>query len=348
MIRADRLRRIASQPVRMSYWFILVAFVLIGVLHLTTPLLAVLFAYLALAKLASIKKGGKWLAVGLFIILLAAANYGLGYLVKNTAHALPQIAEKAVPSIIHFARSHNIELPFTDYDSLKDLMLTIVREPATYLGDFARLARGAAKQLTFLAVGCVIAIGLYLNPRLELNRDEHAIRNNWYSVSCDAIAERFRLFYRSFAIVMGAQILISAINTVLTATFIFAVHLPNVALVLGLTFVCGLLPVVGNLISNAIIVGIGFTVSPRMALMALAFLILIHKLEYFLNSKIIGHRIRNPVWLTLLALLVGEKLMGIPGMILAPVVLHYLKVEASSIEVPEGDGLDEPLQALKR
>jgi len=25
----------------------------------------------------------------------------------------------------------------------------------------------------------------------------------------------------------------------------------------------------------------------------------------------------------------GEKLMGIPGMILAPVVLHYLKVEAS-------------------
>ncbi len=194
----------------------------------------------------------------------------------------------------------------------------------------------------------MIAIGLYLNPRLELNRDEHPIRNNWYSVSCDAIAERFRLFYRSFAVVMGAQILISAINTVLTAMFIFAVHLPNAMLVLGLTFVCGLLPVVGNLISNAIIVGIGFTVSPRMALMALAFLILIHKLEYFLNSKIVGHRIRNPVWLTLLALLVGEKLMGIPGMILAPVVLHYVKVEASSVEVTEADAFEEPLEALKR
>jgi predicted PurR-regulated permease PerM len=55
----------------------------------------------------------------------------------------------------------------------------------------------------------------------------------------------------------------------------------------------------------------------------------IHKLEYFLNSKIIGSRIKNPMWLTLIGLLIGERLMGIPGMILAPVVLHYVKVEAS-------------------
>jgi predicted PurR-regulated permease PerM len=69
-------------------------------------------------------------------------------------------------------------------------------------------------------------------------------------------------------------------------------------------------------------------------------------LEYFLNSKIIGNRIRNPVWLTLLGLIIGERLMGVPGMILAPVVLHYLKVEASRMEVrgtpPEtGDSPDE-------
>jgi predicted PurR-regulated permease PerM len=70
-----------------------------------------------------------------------------------------------------------------------------------------------------------------------------------------------------------------------------------------------------------------------MALVALGFLIVIHKLEYFLNSKIIGDRIRNPIWLTLLGLILGEKLMGIPGMILAPVVLNYMKVEATKIEM---------------
>ena len=73
-------------------------------------------------------------------------------------------------------------------------------------------------------------------------------------------------------------------------------------------------------------------VSPPRALGALVFLVVIHKLEYFLNSKIIGDRIKNPIWLTLLGLILGEKLMGIPGMILAPVILNYVKVEASKIE----------------
>ena len=43
------------------------------------------------------------------------------------------------------------------------------------------------------------------------------------------------------------------------------------------------------------------------AIAALVFLVLLHKLEYFLNSKIIGDRIKNPVWLTLLALIIGER-----------------------------------------
>src|SRR5262249_39787067 len=87
--------------------------------------------------------------------------------------------------------------------------------------------------------------------------------------------------------------------------------------------------------SNTLIVGVGFTVSPRVALFALVFLVVIHKLEYFLNSKIIGDRIKSPMWLTLVGLVLGEKLMGIPGLILAPVVLHYIKMESSRNRAPE-------------
>ena len=82
-----------------------------------------------------------------------------------------------------------------------------------------------------------------------------------------------------------------------------------------------------------------------MAISALLFLVLIHKLEYFLNSKIIGDRIRNPIWLTLVALIIGERLMGIPGLILAPVVLNYLRVEMLTVEVPAAP---ENVEAFKR
>ncbi len=333
MATVEELKPVVGRPARVSYVFILGTFILLGWLHLATPLLAVLFAYLALTKLCFPKRWGKWLAVVLFLVAVAGVAYGLGHFIRQTVRALPEIADKAIPSIMQWAEQHQIQLPFTDYESLKELAMDTVQSQVSYLGSVAKFARGATTQFVFLAVGCAVAIGLFLNPRLELNREKQPLRNNLYSLCCAQIAERFSRFYSSFAMVMGAQIVISAINTVFTAIFVAAVHLPYAVVVVGVTFLCGLLPVVGNLISNTIIVGIGFTVSPRMALTALVFLVVIHKLEYFLNSKIVGHRINNPFWLTLLALVLGERLMGVPGMILAPVVLHYLKIEASRIEV---------------
>jgi predicted PurR-regulated permease PerM len=161
---------------------------------------------------------------------------------------------------------------------------------------------------------------------------------NLFIAVTDEIKIRFRSFYESFETVMGAQLAISAINTVLTTVFVLVISLKYAALVIGLTFLCGLLPIVGNLISNWIIVGIAFTISPRIAIAALDQEDVPHKLEYFLNSKIIGDRIKNPVWLTLLALIIGERFMGIPGMILAPVVLHYIKVETSRLPSPDSAG----------
>src|SRR5581483_5505910 len=230
-----------------------------------------------------------------------------------TFQALPEIADKSIPRIIEFAKKYQIELPFTDYDSLKDAAIDIGKDQTRYLGNVAKAAKGATTQFLYLIVGCVVAIGIFLNPRFELARTAQSAPGNLYSRCCEQIAARFRLFYQSFVTVMGAQIVISAINTVLTAIFVIAVQLPYAVVVIGVTFLCGLLPVIGNLLSNAIIVAIGFTVSPKMALVALVFLIVVHKLEYFLNSKIVGDRIGNPLWLTLLALVLGERLMGVPG-----------------------------------
>jgi predicted PurR-regulated permease PerM len=187
--------------------------------------------------------------------------------------------------------------------------------------------------LVFTLIAIVAAASLFLKTGLDPHRNTHALKNNLYSICCDEVSTRFRDFYRSFATVMGAQITISLINTTLTAMFVFAVRLPYGPLVIAITFLCGLVPIVGNLVSNTVIVFIALTVSLKLAIGALVFLVVIHKLEYFLNSKIIGERIRNPVWLTLIALVIGERLMGIPGLILAPVVLNYLRVEMLKVEV---------------
>ena len=175
-----------------------------------------------------------------------------------------------------------------------------------------------------------MALSIFLKPsRLDGSHGSVPGRSLYFDVSRELTA-RFDRLYQSFATVMGAQITISAINTVLTTLFLIFCKFPYAALLVSLVFLCGMIPIVGNLLSNTVIVGVGFTISPDLGILALIFLIAIHKLEYFLNSKIIGRRIDSPVWLTLIGLLVGERLMGVPGLILAPVLLHYIRLEASA------------------
>ena len=324
-----------TNQARLSYAILALTLILVGFLKLGAPLLAILFSYFVLTQLSRFIPN-KWFTLALFILLLGAISYTAVHFTRAAIAALPKIADNSIPSALAWAEAHNLQLPFTDFESLKAQTISAIKEQAHYLGNVANFARHASTTLVFIFIAVVCAVSIFLNSELDLFRETHTVRNNLYSVFCAEISARFAEFYRSFSTVMGAQMTISAINTVFTSVFIFAVQLPYAAVVVGLTFLCGLFPIVGNVVSNTVIVFIGFLVSPKVAIGALVFLIVIHKLEYFLNSKIIGNRIRNPIWLTLIGLILGERLMGVPGMILSPVVLNYLRVEMLKIEVSAG------------
>jgi predicted PurR-regulated permease PerM len=317
---------------RWSYVVLALTLILIGFLQLGAPFLALLFSYLVLTRLGRFIPN-KWVTLVIFILIWVAIGFVAGHFVRAAINALPTIADKSVPSAIAWAEEHNFSLPFEDFEGLKATAMTSLKDQAKYLGDFANFARHASTTLVFIIIAIVCAVSIFFNSRIDLFRESHKVRNNLYSVYTDELTARFSDFYQSFATVIGAQMTISAINTVLTAIFVFTVGLPYAPVVIGLTFLCGLFPIVGNILSNTVIVFVGFLVSGKLAFIALIFLIVIHKLEYFLNSKIIGSRIRNPIWLTLIGLIIGEKLMGVPGMILSAVVLNYVRVEMSKVAV---------------
>src|SRR5437870_3947930 len=319
-------------PTRLSYGVLALTIILAGILHLGTPLLVVLFSYFALRQLYYLTRR-KWLALILFGIVVAGIAAAAVYLTRAAILALPDVADTSIPPASAWAQKRQIELPFTDFESLREVVIDTLKQEAHYLQNFAHLAGSTTALLVFTVIGIVAAGSLFFKTGLDPYRGTHPVKNNLYSICWDEVSTRFRDFYRSFATVIGAQITISLINTILTAIPAFALVLPHAPLVIAITFLCGLVPIVGNLVSNTIIVFIALTVSLKLAIGALVFLVGIHKLEYFLNSKIIGDRIRNPVWLTLIALIIGERLMGIPGLILAPVVLNYLRVEMLTVEV---------------
>ncbi len=135
----------------------------------------------------------------------------------------------------------------------------------------------------------------------------------------------------SFMSVVFSQVKISLINTCLTAIFLVGIvpllgpPLPMAPMLLLITFVAGMLPVIGNLISNTVIVLVSLAHAPLIAALALAWLVVIHKLEYFLNAKIVGSRIRASAWEILIVMLIMEAAFGLAGLISAPIIYAHGK-----------------------
>ena len=144
---------------------------------------------------------------------------------------------------------------------------------------------------------------------------------------------RITRFGEAFRQIVAAQFWIAAFNTVLTAAFLlfvlpaFDLALPYTPALITLTFVAGLVPIVGNLVCNAVITIVGLSVSPGAAVACLAFLVLIHKAEYVINAKVVGQRTHMGVWELLSVMFVAEALFGAAGLVAAPLFYAYLKKE---------------------
>ncbi len=178
----------------------------------------------------------------------------------------------------------------------------------------------------------LILLGLIIGSFVALRE---ARPHNILPPFAQALAERAHRLGDAFGRVVFAQVRISALNAFLTWLYLSValpacgVHLPFVKTMVLVTFIVGLLPVLGNLISNTVIVIISLSHSLAVAGGSLAFLVVIHKLEYFVNARIIGGQIKARAWELLIAMLVMEAAFGIAGVIAAPVFYAYLKKELS-------------------
>ncbi|MCZ2105290.1 MAG: AI-2E family transporter [Comamonadaceae bacterium] len=169
-----------------------------------------------------------------------------------------------------------------------------------------------------LVVGALAALGHGATARGPLARQ--------LTLRVTRIGEAFRQ-------IVAAQFWIAAFNTTLTALFLLVVlplwgmRLPYTALLITLTFVGGLIPIVGNLICNSVITLVGLSVSPLAAAACLGFLVLIHKAEYVINAKVVGQHTHIRVWELLAVLFVAEAVFGPAGLVAAPLFYAYAKKE---------------------
>ena len=210
--------------------------------------------------------------------------------------------------------------PYTTI-SLKDQLFAYIKEN---LGMLRHTGTNILHSLASMIIAIIIGIMISLH-RIQPTAHIPAFKA--------ALIARIKNLATAFQNVVFAQVKISLINTLLFIVFahiilpICGVHLPFAKTLTILTFIFGLIPIIGNLITNTLITVAALTISVGLAIVSLAYLIIIHKLEYFINAKIIGTKINATAWEVLLAMLVFEAIFGITGLIIAPIYYAYLKLE---------------------
>lgn len=291
-----------------------------ALVHLLAPRLGRLGSHRA--RLVAVATLGTVIVVTLTVAIWGALSFFL-----SDEGSLPVLMKK-MADLIDQSR-HQIPAWLAAYlpqsaEALQQWLTDWMREHAAQA---TQVSQQAGRVFVQLLIGMVIGAmaALYDTTRIHHYRPLAA-----------AMHQRVVRLHESFRQIVFAQVRIAAINAVFTGIFLAValplagVHLPFVKTMIVITFVAGLLPVLGNLISNTVIVVVSLSHSLSVAMIALLFLITIHKLEYFLNAKIIGTQIDARAWELLSAMLVMEALFGIPGVIAAPVFYAYVKNELSA------------------
>lgn len=273
----------------------------------------------ALVLLSAVIIGALIAAGGLLMALFRGDGGGFGALGGKLADIIERARTELPPWAVQ-------SLP-SNADALKNAIVDWLR---THLGELQLAGIEAVRSLAHILIGLVV--GAILALRTELHPQQ-------MGPLAEALVERAVRLADSFRQIVFAQVRISALNTIFTSIYLlvvlpaFGVDLPLIKTMIMVTFVAGLLPVIGNLISNTLIVIVSLAHSHNVAIASLAYLVVIHKLEYFLNARIVGSRISARAWELLIAMLAMEAAFGMAGLVAAPIYYAYLKNELRAAEL---------------
>jgi predicted PurR-regulated permease PerM len=337
----DDVARRRLSPIEIASWILALAgLFLVLHLHLLSALLWGLAAYELVHvlgdKLPFVRgrreAGKRWAVVILAMLVVAALSLTVVGIIaffrgRGALASLPALLAQ-MADILDTSRNHLPpwvagQIP-DNAEELKNMGVTWLRVHAGELQILgAQIGRGFVHALIGMVIGALLSLG-------------EVTKRGTHGPLAIAMTERARRLGDAFRRIVFAQVRISALNTILTTMYLvvllplLGVHLPLVKTLIVLTFLAGLLPVVGNLISNTVIVVVSLSYSSGAALGSMVFLIVIHKLEYFLNARIVGSQINARAWELLLAMLVMESAFGMAGLIAAPIYYAYIKDELSS------------------
>jgi predicted PurR-regulated permease PerM len=326
-----------------SYIFMTVLIIFTFLIHLMSTVIIGMVVFILIKKLYNKlnpklkNKNSQKITLGIVIfivvLLTTASVFGVMYAIKSSHSSTQYIIEQAfivLQEIKKYLPQIMLSYIPDDVMELKEKIINIFNEQKIHIFE---ITTNSLKLLVHSIIGIIIGAIISFSF-LGFEKEKHEMKP-----LAEAIYNRINIFTNVVEKVVFAQGKISVINTILTAIYLliilplFGIYVPYSKTLIILTFCMGLIPVLGNLISNTFIVLMSLILSFKVAIGSLIFLIIIHKLEYYINAKIVGSKIKTAIWELLIAMIIMESLFGLMGVAIAPIIYGYIKEEFKLLEL---------------
>ncbi len=265
--------------------------------------------------------------LGTFLLMLGGAvalgaTRSLHYM-KHARHTFPeQLKEMEENEIVRRIREH---LP----DSSK------LAERAK---EYSEAALHAVSMIGHLAMFALIALILSIIYTLE----EHELHELHEKIDpkslMGTVLRWFEYVAEAIRITIQLQLVVAAVNTALTLPVLLILGIHHVPSLMILIFVSGLIPVVGNVVSGAVLSLLAYQAKGVAGIGVFVVLtFVLHKIEaYYLNPRLTSKHVHLPGFAIVVSLICWEHLLGFVGLFVSfPFLFVASKIRSEMIKAEE-------------
>jgi predicted PurR-regulated permease PerM len=251
-------------------------------------------------------------ALGVVLLGVAVALTGIIWLAAGRIAKVIVETRDTLPQRIAGLREHPWYLELREHlpDSEK-----LAQSAEKYGEHIAKSAQTLGHVALLALIGFVLAVIFFL--------DEPKIREFRTGLKAGSIpgtlAGWIEHLAEAVSLTVQLQLIVAVSNTVLTLPVLWFVGVNHVPALMLLIFVSGLIPVVGNLISGAVLVLLAYQVKGWFGVaLFVGLTFVLHKIEaYYLNPRLTARHVQLPGFVLILSLIAFEHLFGFVGLFLS-------------------------------
>lgn len=291
------------------------------------------------ARLAGVsERRGVLLVIGGGVLILALGTWLGVHLSSKWLLSLRALYEgKALTQIvIEMQEDVMARLPsWLPLEGLKEKAPELVTPMVGYL-------RATGRVLLHVLIGVILSI-LYTLDREPVDT---LIRGPEDDSVVGGLRRYFGFLAEAIVITITLQVLVALVNTALTLPVLVALRLPHLAAFCALIFFSSLVPVVGNLVSGAVLIVASFAYRGIIAVVLFVVTtFVLHKIEaYYLNPRLAARHVNLPALVLVVSLILHEHAFGLVGLFLSfPVLYIGLNIAQDLRNVDGGLGAAAPM-----